>query len=55
MYFIVFIYLLYYCINIVHTNYVTSSQVFVSNVTGLYFDHVCYSVMYTYIHDIHCI
>ena len=23
--------------------------------TGLYFDVVCYSVMYTYIHDIHCI
>ena len=48
MYVIVFSYLLYYCINIVHTNYVTSSHVFVYNVTGLYFDVVCYSDVHLY-------
>ena len=33
--------------NIVHTNFVTSSQVFVYYVTGLYIDVVCNSVLHT--------
>ena len=50
--FIVFIYLLDYCILYIQP---MSLACICKHVTNLYFDFFCYSVMYIYIRDLHAI